>query len=244
MAQSQAMSPLWTRDELNMDAWSQMEWFVRLGRADKFGTMPAWEQLKWQEECAAMYLRGAEPVIPAPVDTKRYSRYPTGMRSDTPLGCNLPTLEHLQEARDAIAPHLTALADGRGTDLGPFPITLTVSFHHVHDAYGRQHVPRHLIYRGETTEPVANPFHASLLRHMTRLLEIYCDQIRRCPRSSCQRVFLQTRRHQEYCSRQCQSIAVMQKRRATDKKTLSSQLKGKQTGHKKERRSPHGKKGR
>ena len=34
----------------------------------------------------------------------------------------------------------------------PFEISFSVRFHHVHDAYGRQGIPRHIIYRGEMRE--------------------------------------------------------------------------------------------
>ena len=208
-----AMSPQGTRDQKEMDAGSQMEWFVMLGGTQNFVTMKDWEQLKWKEEFAEMYLRANEPVNPVHVGMKRYPR----AKDETPRSIDLPTLEQMQDVRDKIASHLNELADGVGTYLGPFQINFSVKFKHVHDAYGRQDIPRHCIYRVEMGQPTTNIFQANLLRYMARLLEIYCDQIRRCPRPSCQRVFLQNRRHQEYCDRRCQSVAVMQKRRTEEK---------------------------
>jgi len=204
------MSSEWTRPQLEMDQWAQMDWFVTLARTINFGTLPEWEQCKWREEVAAMQLRAHTPLLPVPPDTKRY---PRGENSN--LSIFLPNLTQIQEVRDVIARHLNELADGKGTFLGPFQTSLTVSFHHIHDAYGRQEIPRHIIYRGEVGEETVNNHLRSLLIHMTKLLEIYCDQIRRCPH--CRAIFLQFRRQQEYCGRRCQSVAVMQKRRAEDK---------------------------
>jgi hypothetical protein len=142
-------------------------------------------------------------------------RYPSGTGSDREkdderlVTIPLTTLTEMQHVRTQIAGHLNALADGKGTSVGPFRISFSVRFHHVHDAYGRQERTRHIVYRSETGEPSGE---RSLLRHMTSLLETYCDQIRRCPH--CKNMFLQFRRHQEYCGRRCQSVAVMQKRRA------------------------------
>ena len=206
------ISPTWTRDQLEMDTRSEMEWFVALGRTlNNFGSMAGWEQLKWTEEFAAMYSRAAGPVLPVPADKTRYPRgEDAGLQA-----AYLPTLAQMQEVRDEIAGHLNDLADGKGTVLGPFQVTVSVRFEHVHDAYGRQKKPRHIIHRGEMGEKVENIYRISLLRHLTTLLETYCDQIRRCPH--CLSVFLQNRRHQEYCSRRCQSVAVMQKRRAEEK---------------------------
>lgn len=163
-----------------------------------------------------MYLRADGSFLPVPADTKRY---PRGDSTEVPRATYLPTLEHMQEIKDQLAPHLTDLAGGNGTSLGPFQISFifNVRFQHVHDAYGRQDIPRHIIYRDETRESGANIYEPGLLLHMTRLLETYCDHIRRCPRPSCQRMFLQNRRHQEYCDRRCQSVAVMQKRRTEEK---------------------------
>ncbi len=208
------MSPQWTRDQLEMNTWCQMEWFVRLGETQTFVTMPDWEQLKWKEEFAAMYLRATGPANSVPTDIKRYPRV---NETEEPQRIELPTLEQMQDVRDNVARHLNELADGVGTYLGPFQINFSVKFKHVHDAYGRQDIPRHCIYRIEMGKPTTNIFQPNLLRYMARLLENYCDQIRRCPRSSCQRVFLQNRRHQEYCDRRCQSVAVMQKRRTEEK---------------------------
>ena len=209
---SEEVRTLWTRSQLELNAWSQMDWFVTLGGAHNFVTMPVWERLKWKEEFAAMLLRTDGSVIPIPADPMRY---PRGKVTDLLKVTSLPTIEQMQDVRDEITGHLTELADGKGTSLGPFKVTFLVMFRHVHDAYGTHETPRHFIQIGETGEPKANIYQTSLLRHMTRLLETYCDQIRRCPH--CSKVFLQNRRHQEYCRRSCQSVAVMQKRRNKEK---------------------------
>lgn len=203
------MSSEWTREQLKMDQWAQMEWYVTLARTINFGTMPEWEQRRWREEIAAMKLRTAQ-FLPVPQDTKRH---PRGKNGESHLRAILPDLAEIQEVRDAIARHLNELADGKGTFLGPFKIILSVNFHHVHDAYGRREIPRHTVYRGEIGEGGVG----HLLIHMAKLLERYCDQIRRCPHPRCGVIFLQSRRHQEYCGRQCQSRAAMQKIRSPEK---------------------------
>ena len=219
---SEGVRTQWTRDELEMDAWSQMAWLVALGGAHDFVTMPVWEQLKWKEEFAAMYLRTDGSVIPIPADPMRYPRREE-KGTDLRMVPTLPTLENMQEARDKIAGHVTELADGKGTTLGPFSVTFFIKFFHVHDAYGRHETPRHFIEINQAGEPESNIYATSLERHMTQLLQTYCDRIRRCPH--CSIVFLQNRRHQEFCTRRCQSVAVMQKIRGLPKAKPSKKSK-------------------
>jgi len=227
----------WTKEELEMPWWSQMAWFVLLGRTTaNFDSMPGWEQLKWKEEFATMSLRADSSAIPVPADTKRY---PRGEETEYYGVHVLPTLEEMQQVRHVITRHLNELADGKGTFLGPFTISFSVNFHHVHDAYGKQKTPRHVIYRGES-DVATNIYLPTLLRHLTRLLETYCDQIRRCPH--CRHVFLQNRSHQQYCSRGCQSVAVMQKRRTEEKAKSKKKPTNKRQGltASQRRRARHG----
>lgn len=202
--------------------------------------MPEWEQFKWKGEFADMYLR-TKPVVPVPTDTKRY---PQDSEQDKILAAPLPTLQQMEEVRHKIAPHLDNLADGKGTSFGPFEIALIVVFHHVHDAYGRHKTPRHNIYRGEIGEGSGHIYERALLLHMTTLLERHCDQIRRCP--LCRQVFLQNRRHQQYCGRRCQSVAVMQKHRAEEKAKTKKKSPNKRQGltASRRRRARRGTKGR
>jgi len=60
------------------------------------------------------------------------------------------------------------------------------------------------------------------------LLEKVGRPILRCPH--CRTIFLQSRTNQEFCSRSCQSVAVMQKRRAEAKAQTQKKAKGKKTG--------------
>ena len=208
------LSRQWTSAQLEVDPWEQLKWYVNLAKAGDFSGMQEWEQLKWKDEFAAMFLRTAT-VIPIPPKTWKY---PRGSAIETLKCTYLPTLIQMQEVQIQTARHIHELADGKGTYLGPFQVSIAVKFQHVHDAYGRQEVPRHIIFRNENLgESVSNVYEPILLRHMASLLELesYCDQIRRCP--YCKAVFLQFRRHQEFCSRDCQSVAVMKKRRAEEK---------------------------
>ena len=222
-----------TDAELVMDRWGQMEWYVKFAGTTEFRAMPEWEQLKWVHEFAEMYLR-VKPVFEVPDNAIRYPRPGEAVGRK---GTYLPALAEMEEVRSEIAHHLNDLADGRGTIMGPFRRSLSVKFQHVHDEYGRREEPRYLIHRWEMGEGLVG-YRDSLLRHMTGLLESYCDHIRRCPRPSCQKVFLQNRRQQAYCSRGCQSVAVMQKRRAEAK--AKSPRKAKKTDRNRKRRSPDG----
>ncbi len=201
------------RGEAKMNEWNEMNRYVEFARTQSMTDMPEWERLKWLDELQKMYRIAHGPLISALAVRKQY---PRGEESET-VPLYPPTLALMQEARDEIAKHLENLASGNGTFLGPFKVSFSVRFIHVHDAYGRQNVPRHIINRGEVGELVTNIYHTALLRHMTRLLETYCDQIRHCSSPTCRKLFLQNRLDQEYCSRRCQSIAITRKRRASQK---------------------------
>jgi hypothetical protein len=230
----------WRRSELNeMDAWHQLDWCVRFARVTDLSTVPADEQKRWTEELAAMLLRAATPIVPVPAHNARYPN--SESPEDHVIGMYPLTVSESQGIRNEIASHLTDLADGQGTYIGPFAVEFGIKFVHVHDTYGRHRVPRHHIYRTEIS--VGKSAGGALLRHLARLLETYCDHVRRCCRPSCRQLFLQFRRQQRYCDRTCQSIDVMQKKRAIVKVNRKKRLKG---VRKKRRngRSRHGQKGR
>ncbi len=206
----QELSPRWTWSELeDMDRWYQMDWFVKFAIAKNLRTLKDTDLLRWRQELAAMELRARHPILPVPLDPLRY---PTGDGPGNDEAPRIPlfNMEELENFQARILRHINRLADGEGTCFGPFPFSYEVRIHHVHDHYGRTKFPRHTIYRGETTEP--KDMFTGLVRHFATLSEQYCDHVRRCPH--CRDVFLQFRRQQRYCTRDCQSVAVMKARRA------------------------------
>jgi hypothetical protein len=216
----------WSR--IGTDEWSQMAWFVKLANITGFASMTRGEQLIWEEEFVAMKLRGTGPVMEVSHDRSRYPRSPDSTASE--ILAHLPTPVQMQEVRDAIAPHIENLADDKGTLLGGFTTTVTISFHKNDDHDKNPDNPRFLIYRGEVSEgPTANIYYRTLVLRMARLLEVYADKVRRC--KLCRKFFLQLKRSAKYCSPKCYTVGCMREFRAKQGHTAS--VKG---------RSRHGKK--
>jgi hypothetical protein len=64
-------------------------------------------------------------------------------------------------------------------------------------------------------------FFSYLVYSLGQLLEKVGKLIARCPH--CRKIFLQSRRNQEYCGRSCQSVAIMQRLRADAKTSKKSE---------------------
>jgi hypothetical protein len=237
----QEMSVRYTWKELlETDRWVQMDWFVRFATVKNLRALKDSELCRWRQELAAMELRARRPILPAPLDPLRY---PTGEGPGNNDAPQIPlfNMEELEEFQALISPHINRLADGEGTCFGPFRLSYQMRLYHIHDHYGKVDFPRYTIYRGETTEP--DDMFTGLLRHLATLAETYCDHVRRCPH--CGSVFLQFRRQQRYCTRGCQSVAVMKKQRREEKyRIIKKQRAEKQTEKKLRKRGHHGKKGR
>ncbi len=227
--QRTATEKAWSR--IGLDTWSQMVWFVKLANTTGFETMTDGEQLLWKEEFVAMFLIGNALLIGVPPDTKRYPRSPespppTPAQMDD-FGILPPTPAQMQEVRDVIAPHIDELADDKGTLMGGFDITYTVSFHKNAAFDQNKELPRYLIYRGETGRAVYNIYQHSLLLGVSKLLEAYADKVRRC--EHCMKVFLQLKRSAKYCGPKCYTVGCMQEFRA-------AQMTRKEKGKKQARR--------
>ena len=220
---------VWSR--IGLDNWSQMTWFVKLANANNFETMTGGEQLMWQEEVVAMILK-VQPLTDVPPETNRYPRSRVSMTPQIDAALppskaltenqNLPdflaqyiTPTEIQRIRDAVVPHLDHLADDRGTTLGNFTVTRTVKFLR-NPAYDKNPtLPRYLIERAEMGRDTSQIFPKHLLLYMSRLLEQYADNIRRC--QHCNKVFLQLKRTAKYCGPKCYTVGCMRAFRAAKK---------------------------
>src|SRR5688572_9430620 len=108
MAQPEEMSQQWSWTELQkMDAWYQLDWFVRLVRVSDVGILPFIEQQKLRQELAAMLLRAGNPMLPVPLDPLRYTRGESSVAEarTTPL----PSITETQSIRNRIAGHITEI---------------------------------------------------------------------------------------------------------------------------------------
>jgi hypothetical protein len=196
------------------DEWSQMAWFVKLANTTGFEIMTRGEQLIWEEEFVAMYVRGRGPVIDVPQDAKRYPRSPDTTAPE--IVPHLPTPAQMQEVRDAIAPHIDNLADDKHTLLGGFTATLTIGFYKNADHDKNPNSPRFLTSRSEVSvEPKANSYYRTLELRMARLLEVHADKVRRC--KLCRKFFLQFKRSAKYCSAKCYTVGCMRDFRAAQR---------------------------
>ena len=209
----------WSR--IGNDDWDQMAWFVRLTNTTAFEQMPKEAQSLWQEEFAAILLRGAAPVIGVPKDARRYPRSTPTESHYVPY---LPSNAQMQEVRDVITPHIMDLADDKGTLIGNFTVSLSVSFHK-NAAHNREpSLPRYHIYQGETSGlATSNIYRRALLLRVSNLLGVHADKIRRC--KLCRNIFLQLKRSAKYCGPKCYTVGCMQVFRASQKRLKLKQRK-------------------
>src|SRR5262249_33436220 len=97
----------WSYEELEMNRWDQVAWFVEFGNTKDFRGMSQGQKLGWQEQIEAMQLRAQSWIsVPAPIG--RFRKVTMDRRRFT----YLPNLLQMQKFRDRIANHLNDIADG------------------------------------------------------------------------------------------------------------------------------------
>lgn len=197
-------------------AWDEVGWFVRLARTDLDQASPG-DLLSLKEEFVALQK----------VHLRVHTDHPDNMV--------------LWDVQWAVHRGLEELADQGVTFLPEIPIRQRIEYPYIREklALGGGYKPSH----SATSLPDCMSFlHAppgiGLVAVMGQLLATVDRLIVRCPH--CRNIFLQSRRNQEFCSRSCQSVAVMQRRRA-EAKALASQ-KPKTRKKTRQRGGPHGKK--
>lgn len=128
------------------------------------------------------------------------------------------TLDLLRPFQEQIRAELLAHTEGKDVPFGPFEITFIIrrpgrkepklpAGHAGFLRLGKLIVT----FQGVRSVHIPPPGLQGLRYHLVRLLGKYPDTVQCCPH--CQRLFARFRRHAIYCSRKCQSVAVMRKRR-------------------------------
>lgn len=174
-------------------AWEEIGWFIRLARADLDKASPG-DLLSVKEEFVAMQ--------------KVHLRVHTDLPEDEVVG----------NVQRIVRKNLEELADQGFTFLPEIPVRQRIEYPHIMEK---------LTLRGSyEPDPQGNSLpdslsflHAppgiGLVAVMGQLLATVGKLIVRCPH--CRNIFLQSRRNQDYCGRSCQSVAIMQWRRAEAK---------------------------
>ena len=191
------------RKEQAPSPWHQMSWYVELARMDLTKLRPG-DLLNLQGEFASR-------------------RQLLSLCDPTP-----PTRSEIERVQAAIMPHLERLADGKDTTIGPFRMHRVVEFYWLlkksvksdKRASGTDRYFQTRIVTYELPQENYGEHVGTFLTNMADLLETYGRSIRRCPK--CGRIFLQFRRTARYCSRKCQAVSAVQKRRAKQKNESSS----------------------
>jgi hypothetical protein len=205
----------------------ELDWFIRLANAKLEGASEG-EVLMLQEEFTA--LEKAHSKIS---DRWRFRPQVDGLKLVEVSF--IPTPQDIIDVQKIIRSRLSELAD-RGLTVFPvMPTQMLIGY------------PRRLAKRDLTKSTpdfivsysVASPSFTKLVYYMGLLIEKSEKLVSRCPH--CRNIFLQNRRNQEHCSRSCQSVAVMQRKRAeekTNKGKIRMEKDAKKGG------SRHGKEGR
>jgi hypothetical protein len=184
-------------------SWDQMNWYVSFARED-LSRLTAGDFLNLQEQITAIWVKLRY------VDTHDRTR---------PLRPALPSREDVERLQKHVVTHFDEIVDQGGSQFGPYPISRFIT-HEVWDLDGSDEPGdepisvdqwRHQIL---ITGPDKDTFKNYLVTHLFDLFREHAQSIRRCPH--CSRVFLQLRRSAMYCSRACQSVATMQKRRMSE----------------------------
>jgi hypothetical protein len=191
--------------------WHQMNWYVGLAGMDLAKLRPG-DLVNLQDEFVfRMQLFGVSNICdPMP-----------------------PTYSEIEGVQAAIRPHLERLADRKDTTIGPLIL---------HRVVEHRWLPKNAMkpeQRARETEPdfqtrIAT-YHlpqenysehvGTFLENMADLLKSHGQFLRRCPK--CRLIFLQFRRTAWYCSRKCQAVSAVQKRRAKQKDESSRQDRNK-----------------
>lgn len=146
------------------------------------------------------------------------------------VNAKLPTHSEMLEVQRIVRHHLSELADKGLTVLPETPIRHCLSYPR------RMAILQTLAIGVPVNLPKETPdcmtqhliglvSFNNLVYFMGHLLEKVGKLVLRCPH--CRNIFLQWRRNQEYCSRSCQSVSVMQRRRAEAKAKAAQIAKGK-----------------
>jgi hypothetical protein len=186
-----------------------MNWYVSFARED-LSRLTAGDFLNLQEQITAIWYK------------LRYLDQ-SASRLVTSKPQPLPSREQIEQLQGTVSKHLSEIADQGATSSDPYTITRFI--HHVsgeHEDY-ENGIPLYEFdfWRSQVfiTGRQENVFKDYLVHHLFDLLREHAQSVRRCPH--CSQVFLQLRRHATYCSRACQSVATMKKRRTgeADKET-------------------------
>jgi len=177
--------------------WGELDWFVRFARMD-LGTASPGDLLSLQEEFWALVAAHFRSTLKP-----------------------MPSREHMIEIQHTIQQHLADLADQQKTMLPALPGVLWILYPRIEanlevGASADAKTKEWLLKRPDIVshrQASGNP--ANLVSLLGELLEKAGKPILRCPH--CRTIFLQPRRNQEYCSRHCQSVAIMRKGRAEAK---------------------------
>ena len=148
--------------------------------------------------------------------------------------------EWIRELQGHIQPKLVALADREEKEIiGTFTMHVGVQSVATLEGWkqGRRG-PAYFVFRdlqGDTDKVSMpdgrkqdRPSYDAFLFHLFQLLERVQQEVRRCPRSRCKRLFLQFRRHAAYCSRDCQSIAATEAIRRRQREKAAKRSKSPQ----------------
>jgi hypothetical protein len=143
--------------------------------------------------------------------------------------CN-PTLGEMIEVQKLIQSHLSELADVGYTCLPEMPIQMNICCPRRME---KSHLPSYIPDCG-VSHFVTTPSFSRLVYFMGHLFEKVRKVVLRCPH--CRNLFLRSRKNQEHCSRRCQSVSVMQRKRGMLKKEKKGKgtirTRGKQHGKK------------
>jgi hypothetical protein len=190
------------RKEQAPSPWHQMNWYVELARMDLAKLRPG-DLLNLQGEFVSIMqlLMLCDPTPPTPSE--------------------------IEGVQAAIRPHLERLADRKDTTIGPFTMHRVIEFiwltkKAVKSDKRASGIDRYFQTRIATYElPQENygEHVGTFLTNMADLLQTFGRSIRRCPK--CGLIFLQFRRTAWYCSRKCQAVSAVQKRRAKQKNESS-----------------------
>ncbi len=179
-----------------VDRWNVLNWFVTLARTDVEG-LGAGDLLNLQNEYRALQEVGVGFI-------------------ENPA----PSREKLSDFRGKVRKKLDSLLDYGVSEFGPFELTISISRPKRRAKPDVAHQFKDEVYAGEWVEPTNGQ---GLLHVMGKLLKEkeFAGKVERCASDECQEPFLQSKRTQRYCSRACQSVAVMRGIRLQRKQSVT-----------------------
>jgi hypothetical protein len=204
-----------TRTGTDKGPSGEVDWFIRFANVNLEGASEG-EVLTLQEEFTA--LEKAHCNMP---DRYRLESGADGVEMiEVPF---TPTPKDLIEVQKIIQSHLSELADKGFTKFPVMPTQMILAYPR---RMGKKiELPSYIPDCG-VAHYVASTSFTKLVYYMGHLLGKVGKPVLRCPH--CRTIFLRGRRNQEHCSRSCQSVAAVQRRRSEVKA-----LKAKSTGNRK-----------